>query len=1222
MQAGPEYGRIAVVPKDSGRQTSLGYLLIYFWAILILAAIIIVFHLVVFPSGSQQAGCTFAAGIYCQDIVLSSNSIASSAAVLLKNTQIYPILNPQVTFSANNVSATGSCSPDIVQPGGTMVCNATFLHKSFTLGAPISGTVSISAVPCQSLNVANCQGGKSQTTSGTFSIQISTISQGPLATISLTVANTTQAADGAQDSVTATVELLGTPLPQATVTFIESNTFAILSPKVVLTGGDGSAIAYISSLLTGETTVTATFENVSATANILFISPISMTVEFGPGLSSICSGTNSGQTILKVGSKSYTCSQLPVVLLYKAGSIYNYSFASQVPNVPDGSGVQYAYLSATGCGLNGEAGRFTVPNSNCTIALNYTKQYYLSETVNPHAGGTVLPGSGWEKAGAPVTLSAISNPGWAFTGWAGIGISNYSGSVGTFTIAINGPLTQQANFISNSIAVTTTMNFTVCNGLTSDLGCLSTDNCTVAGGTACVSGYGCSTSTCCCFLSTTSTTTSSTSTSSTSTSTTSTSTSSTAIYCSQLPYNFGCQSSLADCQSVAGPGGTCNSYPYDCDTCCCVLTTSTSTSTTSTSSTSTIQSISCSNSAGTWTCSGASPSCGTSACGSCVGGTASGASCTASCSNSAGTWTCTGSNPTCGSACGACNGGSFVSGTCGTACSVPYSSNPNDYGTWACLGSSPTCGTTCGACATGTASGTECATSCSISASSNPNDYGTWSCQGASPTCDAATCGVCDDNSVQPNTPAPACTVACAVSQTSNPDDYGTWTCTGADSGESTTCGNCGVCNSGSAQGADCQVTASCSGGGGTWSCGGSNPSCGSTCGSCESGSASSVSCPTTVSCSYSGGSGSWSCAGLNAQCNNAVCDGCTSGSPSTTASCTTGTCSYTAGGSGSTGTWTCNGPYQTSPQCNPNVCDACTSGTSSSSASCSTGTCSATTNGCSPCNWVCSGDGGSSPTCNTAACYDCSGSGATASNEVCNVPTVQVVQTLDNTPVSSQTDSVTLNYPEAVTAGDTLVIVATGVYIYGYSKSFSCSQDSFSAADGRGNGLTLQTSNCESYADNNCNAPGCPRATSSYIWTGTVTNGGSDSVTVTSSPSQYLLVGIFEISDTASGTPVSSSTGGGSGAGQRPGSAYTVSPAISYNNGAFAVAGLAENVGASISLSDGYQGGSSALGSSGDSGVGYEYSTSLGTGSVSLPFGSSGITSVDVWSESGVVIT
>jgi hypothetical protein len=89
-----------------------------------------------------------------------------------------------------------------------------------------------------------------------------------------------------------------------------------------------------------------------------------------------------------------------------------------------------------------------------TIAFSYRHQYYL--TMLAGTGGSVTPLSGWQDAGASVTVNAVPDSGFIFTSWtgSGAGSASYSGTKNPATFTMKGPITETANFDTLSLTVT------------------------------------------------------------------------------------------------------------------------------------------------------------------------------------------------------------------------------------------------------------------------------------------------------------------------------------------------------------------------------------------------------------------------------------------------------------------------------------------------------------------------------------------------------------------------------------------------------------------------------------------------------------------------------------------------------------------------------------------------------------------------------------------------
>ncbi len=86
------------------------------------------------------------------------------------------------------------------------------------------------------------------------------------------------------------------------------------------------------------------------------------------------------------------------------------------------------------------------PSVHTTTAVAFTTQYYLTMSVNPAAGGTVSPASGWQNAGATPTVTATAGAGYVFSSWSGTGTGSYSGTSPSTTVTMSGPIAEIGNF--------------------------------------------------------------------------------------------------------------------------------------------------------------------------------------------------------------------------------------------------------------------------------------------------------------------------------------------------------------------------------------------------------------------------------------------------------------------------------------------------------------------------------------------------------------------------------------------------------------------------------------------------------------------------------------------------------------------------------------------------------------------------------------------------------
>ena len=445
--------------KSQKAQSATEYILTYGWAILVVAIIAVVLYLFVFsPSRLTPSKCTFINGVYCQELVIGSNTVtqSSTAGIFLTNTRPYAISSPSIQLSINNKTLNGgACTPGFALSGGAIICTITIPQTVITNDTVVSGSLYLTAIPCPSGNPATCTNGQKETYTGTFTTRgIGTLS--PISnTISLTVSDPNPPANGNPDKLTATVTLLGTPLAGATVSFSQSANFATIGPSAVTTGFNGNAISYISGLNPGTTQVTASFGGINSFVVVNFFTPIAVSVALSSQAGPICTYQNSGQQAVTVDSSTnYECSQIPLQFSYPAGDSHTYTFS---PTILGGTGTQYIFQSASGCGATTPSGTLaiTVPSNSCAITASYTAQYLLTEIPSPCAATSGLSpvngcpsGTAWYNYGTPVTLGiGTVQSGYSFQSWASSDSGGYSGASTSPSITMSNPITEQANFV-------------------------------------------------------------------------------------------------------------------------------------------------------------------------------------------------------------------------------------------------------------------------------------------------------------------------------------------------------------------------------------------------------------------------------------------------------------------------------------------------------------------------------------------------------------------------------------------------------------------------------------------------------------------------------------------------------------------------------------------------------------------------------------------------------
>jgi len=134
--------------------------------------------------------------------------------------------------------------------------------------------------------------------------------------------------------------------------------------------------------------------------------------------------------VLNGVAKTLTLTTTATVVSVDAGTAW-----SVIPNPLTGSSSSQQWIA-------------TVPLSGTTtttiIAFPFQHQYKL--TMKASGPGTVSPSSGWQNAGAKVTITAKPNSGHKFNSWKGTATGSYTGTSASHTITMNAAITETATF--------------------------------------------------------------------------------------------------------------------------------------------------------------------------------------------------------------------------------------------------------------------------------------------------------------------------------------------------------------------------------------------------------------------------------------------------------------------------------------------------------------------------------------------------------------------------------------------------------------------------------------------------------------------------------------------------------------------------------------------------------------------------------------------------------
>jgi hypothetical protein len=129
---------------------------------------------------------------------------------------------------------------------------------------------------------------------------------------------------------------------------------------------------------------------------------------------------------------------------WTAGSSHTIGVNS--PQTATRAGTRYAFANWSDSGL--QTHTITASSSGATYTASFTKQYLLSVSTSPSAGGVVTEtptssdASGYYSTGTSVSLAASPNAGYAFSSWSG----DVSGTTTQQSLTMNASHSVTANF--------------------------------------------------------------------------------------------------------------------------------------------------------------------------------------------------------------------------------------------------------------------------------------------------------------------------------------------------------------------------------------------------------------------------------------------------------------------------------------------------------------------------------------------------------------------------------------------------------------------------------------------------------------------------------------------------------------------------------------------------------------------------------------------------------
>lgn len=156
-------------------------------------------YFILYPTNAVPGSCSFVTNFMCEDVVVATNSITKQTTMYLNitNEGIYPVEDPalkaQLFNSAYNTT-TAQCYPDLVQPGGSMLCVLN-LSTQTSYYQDVTGSIYLSVLQCglaaNYTLTGSCAGAPAETVIGTFNSHATYLSRFRTGTIYCVGTNST-----------------------------------------------------------------------------------------------------------------------------------------------------------------------------------------------------------------------------------------------------------------------------------------------------------------------------------------------------------------------------------------------------------------------------------------------------------------------------------------------------------------------------------------------------------------------------------------------------------------------------------------------------------------------------------------------------------------------------------------------------------------------------------------------------------------------------------------------------------------------------------------------------------------------------------------------------------------------------------------------------------------------------------------------------------------------
>ncbi|MCW6161065.1 MAG: hypothetical protein LVQ97_02675, partial [Candidatus Micrarchaeales archaeon] len=358
-------------------QSAMEYMTTYGWALLLIAvvAVLLYFYIAV-PSTIVPPRCAFIIGASCNDMVFgTSPSHGTEIGLFLSNNQPYALLNPTLIANINgkNYTFANDCKPGYIPAGGEMICILP-LPISSSLNQFFTGSFYLTANYCglaaNTSSKSSCSSAPSQVYKGAFTAHAEPLIS-PGYNVTLSVENSTNPADGAKDLLTARAYMLGYPVSGAEISFFANFTNGtsavppyIINPPNSTTGTSGVAQSVIYGYKAALVNVTADYFGKTATKQIKFAAITTSAF-------AVCTNNmmHSGNTIIVIDGKAYTCSQVTnSPPLFSCNSTNPFTFTKYL-YVSPGVRAVFNYVDINGVKYPSPSGTITVYNCTKPIVI-------------------------------------------------------------------------------------------------------------------------------------------------------------------------------------------------------------------------------------------------------------------------------------------------------------------------------------------------------------------------------------------------------------------------------------------------------------------------------------------------------------------------------------------------------------------------------------------------------------------------------------------------------------------------------------------------------------------------------------------------------------------------------------------------------------------------------------------------------------------------------------